>query len=223
MDIEGLGGKLIDQLLAHGLLEDYASLYSLKAEDLVELDRWAEKSAENLVACIRESRERGLARLLFALGIRFVGERVGRLLAEAFESLEELIAADEEKLVALPEVGPKVAASVLAFFSHPRNCERIERLREAGVQLFSRRAAVAEDEDRPLGGKIVVLTGTLATMTRSEAKAGLEALGARVTGSVSKKTDLVVAGEQAGSKLEKAEKLGIEILDEEGLLEILLS
>ncbi len=221
MDIEGLGGKLIDQLLAQGLLVDFTSLYSLRAEDLVGLDRWAEKSTENLLASIQDSRGRGLAHLLFALGIRFVGERSGRLLADHFGSLDGLIAAQEDALVAIPEVGPKVAASILAYFSHPRNLERVESLREAGVELGSARSTGSDSQPGPLAGKTVVLTGALTSLTRSEAKSRLEGLGARVTGSVSKKTDLVVAGEQAGSKLEKAEKLGIEILDEEGLVEIL--
>jgi DNA ligase (NAD+) len=217
MNIEGLGDKLIDQLLREGLIEDYTSLYSLRKNDLARLEGWGEKSAENVVAEVERSKERTLGHLLFALGIRFVGARVGRLLAEAFGHLDALASANEETLVAVDEVGPKVAASVLRFFADEHNQRRIETLRSAGVSFEQPRTEVAEDS--PWSGKTIVLTGTLEQMTRSDAKARLEALGAKVSGSVSSKTDLLIAGEKAGSKLTKAEKLGIEVIDEATFLE----
>lgn len=218
MNIEGLGDKLIDQLLTEGKIEDFTSLYRLTREDLEGLDRWGEKSIENLLSEVEKSKtERTLAHLLFALGIRFVGARVAKLLAEAFGSMEALVAADRDALEAVPEIGPKVAASLLTYFAHPHSQERIAALAEAGVTMTQ---PVAEQVDQPLAGKTVVLTGAL-TMPRREAKAGLEKLGARVSGSVSKKTDLLVAGESAGSKLKKAEQLGIEIIDEAGLVALL--
>ncbi|MCP3961205.1 MAG: NAD-dependent DNA ligase LigA [bacterium] len=220
MDIEGLGDKLIDQLLAKELITDYTSLYSLKKDDLAGLDGWGEKSALSLLAQIEKSKGRTLAHLLHAVGIRFVGERVGRTLAEHFGDLDALVAASNEELEAVPEVGPKVAESVVRFFSDPHNQERFETLREDGVNLTQPRAE-STDTDNPVAGKTVVLTGTLTGMTRGAAKKRLEALGARVSGSVSRKTDLVVAGEKAGSKLKKAEDLGVEITDEAGLLELL--
>jgi DNA ligase (NAD+) len=220
MDIEGLGDKLIDQLLAAGLIEDFTSLYGLKKEDLVGLERWGEKSAENLLAQIERSKSRDLHHLIHALGIRMVGERVARLLADHFESLDRLAEASEEELMEVEEIGPKVAESVRLFFSHPRNQERIRRLREAGVRLERERKTEAP-ADGPFSGKTFVLTGTLAGMNREEASRRLEILGAKIASSVSKKTDYVIAGEGAGSKLAKAKQLGVEILDEKGLLQIL--
>ncbi len=221
MNVEGLGDKLIDQLIGEQLIEDYTSLYQLHRhrEQIVALHGWKDKSADNLFAEIEKSKtERTLAHLLHALGIRFVGVRVGKILAEHTGELDALTAADQETLEAIPEVGPKVADSVLRFFAEAANQRRIEVLREAGVSFTQPRAEAVES---PLRGKTVVLTGTLSGMGRKEAKERLEALGARVSGSVSGKTDLVVAGESAGSKLEKAEKLGVEVVDEAGLLELL--
>ncbi|MEM7586828.1 MAG: NAD-dependent DNA ligase LigA [Acidobacteriota bacterium] len=220
MDIEGLGDKLIEQLLARDLITDYTSLYELKAEDLSGLEGWGEKSAEKLIGEIEKSKQRTLAHLLHAVGIRFVGERVARLLAEHFGSLDGLMAADELALESVDEIGPKVAASLRRFFDDDRNRERLEKLRAAGVNLTQPRPQLAAAE-HPLSGKKVVLTGTLTGMTRGEAKKKLEALGARVSGSVSSKTDLVVAGEKAGSKLKKAEALGVEVTDEAGLEQLL--
>jgi DNA ligase (NAD+) len=217
MDIEGLGDKLIDQLLEADLVEDYTSLYRLRAEQLTSLERWGEKSAENLVAQIEKSKGRTLAHLLHAVGIRFVGGRVARLLADAFGDLDALKRAKQEELEEVPEIGPKVADSVLRFFADEHNQKRIEALRDAGVSFVQPRRATVES---PLSGKTVVLTGTLTRMTRDDAKRRLEALGARVSGSVSAKTDLVIAGEKAGSKLEKAEELGVEVIDEAGFLEL---
>ncbi len=220
MDIEGLGDKLIEQLLAKDLIKDYTSLYQLKEEDLAGLEGWGKKSAVNLIAEIGKSKHRTLAHVLHAIGIRFVGERVARLLAEHFGSLESLMKADNATLEDIPEIGPKVAASLRQFFDDKRHQQRLEALRDAGVNLTQPRAEAASVE-HPLHGKKVVLTGTLTGMTRSEAKKRLEALGARVSGSVSSNTDLVVAGEKAGSKLKKAEDLGVEVTDEAGLVALL--
>ncbi len=219
MDVEGLGEKLIDQLLAKALITDYTSLYSLRKEDLAGLEGWGEKSAENLLAQIEKSKRRPLAHLLHALGIRFVGERVGRILAEHFGDLDTLTAAGREELEAVPEIGPKVASSVLQFFADPHNRERLETLREAGVNLTQPRPEAGASSR--LAGKTVVLTGALTEVTRGEARKRLEALGARVAGSVSRNTDLVIAGDKAGSKLDKAKELGVEVTDEAGLLELL--
>ena len=219
MEIEGLGDKLIDQLLREELIEDYTSLYRLRPEDLHRLERWGEKSAENLVAEIEKSKGRTLAHLLYALGIRFVGARVARILADHFGDLDALASASPEALEAVPEIGPKVAQSIRRFFGDRKNRERLEALRAAGVNLTQPRAAAAADSS--LSGKTVVLTGALAAMTRSDAKRRLEALGARVAGSVSRQTDLVVAGDKAGSKLDKARQLGVEVIDEAGLVELL--
>ena len=220
MNIEGLGDKLIDQLIDEGLIEDYTSLYRLRAEDLIGLDRWGGKSASNLLAELDKSKERGLAPLLHALGIRFVGERVAGILADAFGDLDNLAAASEEELVEVDEVGPKVAASIRAFFSDARQLERLDRLRAAGVKTVHDAPARSPDGGR-LAGQRVVLTGKLTYFTRGQAKAQLEQLGARVSGSVSAKTDLLVAGEKAGSKLKKAQELGIEVVDEAGLRALL--
>lgn len=220
MAIEGLGDKLIDQLLRERLIADYTSLYRLKANDLWYLDGWGKKSAENLIAEIEKSRSQPLARLLNALGIRFVGERVARILAEHLGTLDAVAGAGAEELEAIPEIGPKVAASIRAFFDNPHNRERVAALKEAGVNTEQPRAETPSG-DGPFAGKTVVLTGTLAAMTRGEAQRRLEALGARVSGSVSKKTDLVIAGENAGSKLDKARALGVEVIGEEAFLALL--
>jgi DNA ligase (NAD+) len=218
MSIEGLGEKLIDQLLNEKLITDYTSLYQLAVPDLEPLEGWGLKSAENLISEVGKSKERTLGHLLFALGIRFVGQRVGRILADHFGTIDALMAAGPEELEAVPEIGPKVAASIREFFANPHNRERIEALRGFGVNLTQPQEEAAES---PLVGKTVVLTGTLGSFTRSEAKARLEALGARVSGSVSRQTDLVVAGESAGSKLRKAEELGVRVVGEEELIELL--
>ena len=213
MNIEGLGDKLIEQLQKKGLLRDYTSLYELRLEDLRDLEGWGEKSAQNLLAQISGSRERELSHLLFAIGIRFVGERVARLLAEHFGELDILAAASTEELQKIPEIGPKVAESVVAFFADDNNRTRLESLRRHGVsfQQKQRRQVVQEG---PFAGKKVVLTGTLSQLTRDAATQKLEAAGAKIVGSVSKQTDLVIAGEAAGSKLDKARLLGVEVIDE---------
>jgi len=218
MEIEGLGDERIDQLLAAGKIRDYPDLYRLRREELVGLEGWGERSAEKLLASIAESRGRELHRLLFAVGIRFVGERVAKLLAAHFGSLEALASASEEELVAVPEVGPKVAAAIRDYFADERQRRRLAALAEAGV---APPAVERPRAGRPLAGSTVVLTGRLAGRSREEAAAGLEALGARVAGSVSKKTDFVVAGEEAGSKLARAEELGVRVVDEAWLERVL--
>ncbi|HVS66006.1 MAG TPA: NAD-dependent DNA ligase LigA [Thermoanaerobaculia bacterium] len=224
MDIEGLGEKLVDQLLEHELIADYASLYDLSVEDLIGLEGWGAKSAQNLLERLAASRTRGLGPLLHALGIRFVGDRIAGVLARSFPDLDSLRSASDEELLAVEEVGPKVLASLRAFFADPDNAARIERLEAAGVSTKSATYAppdAREEAELPLAGKTVVLTGTLSRLTRKDATAQLEALGARVSGSVSARTDLVVAGEAAGSKLEKARSLGIAVIDEAGLKRLL--
>ncbi|MCW3489802.1 NAD-dependent DNA ligase LigA [Dethiobacter alkaliphilus] len=220
MDIEGMGPAVVLQLLDAGLIADVADIYSLpdKKEALLSLERMGEKSVENLLAAIEKSKRQPLWRLLYGLGIRFVGDRTARLLVEHFNSMEKLMAASAEELEAVDEVGPKIAQSVTEFFSLPESGELIERLRAAGLKL---KEEEAEAKDLPLQGRTFVLTGTLPTYSRDEAAELIEEAGGRVTGSVSKKTDYVVAGEKAGSKLEKAEKLAVTILDEEGLQSLL--
>jgi DNA ligase (NAD+) len=218
MKIEGLGEKLIDQLVGAGLLSDVASIYALRAEDLVSLERWGEKSAANLMAEIEASKQNELSRLVFALGIRHVGEKAARSLARGFGSLDALAAAGGEELQAIEEIGPNTATAVRAWFSHPRHRELLEKLRAHGLNF---REAGAGRGPGPLTGKTAVLTGTLPGTTREEATARLEAAGARVSGSVSKKTDFLIAGEEAGSKLERARALGVRVVSWEEMLAIL--
>ncbi|HXF65986.1 MAG TPA: NAD-dependent DNA ligase LigA [Burkholderiales bacterium] len=219
MDIEGLGEKLVDQLVDRGIVKNPADLYRLDRETLASLERMGEKSAENLLAAIAKSRDTTLARFLYALGIRNVGETTARDLARHFGSLDALSEADEAALQQVPEVGPVVAQSVARFFREPRNREIVQRLREAGVRWPEEKAHAARR--LPLSGKTFVLTGTLPHLTREEAKERIEARGGRVVGSVSKKTDYVVVGAEPGSKYDKARELGIALLDERALLELL--
>lgn len=220
MDIEGLGEKVIDQLVDAGLVHSPADLYTLTVSQLVNLERFAEKSAENLVVAIDQSCHARLDRLIYALGIRNVGEQTAKDLARHFGSLEALMAADQERLIEVPDVGPIVADSINAFFAEAHNREVIGRLRAAGVHWEDLAVATSPGI---LSGKTVVLTGTLPTLTRDDAKAMVEAAGGKVAGSVSAKTSFVVAGEAAGSKLDKAQSLGIEILDEAAFLQRLQS
>ncbi|HXH81478.1 MAG TPA: NAD-dependent DNA ligase LigA [Candidatus Tectomicrobia bacterium] len=215
MDIEHLGEAVIEQLVDRGRVRSFADLYDLTVEDVAALERFAEKSAENLVNAIQGSTTRGLARLLNALGIPMVGERVAQLLASRFGSMDRLMAATEADLAGVHGIGPRIAASVVKFFGEPRNREVIERLARAGVVMAE---AGATDGPRPLAGKTFVLTGTLPTLTREDARERIERLGGRVTGSVSRKTDYVVAGESPGSKLEDARRLGVAVLDEAAFL-----
>ena len=219
MDIEGLGEKLIDQLVGADLLSDVASIYDLKAEDLEQLERWGEKSAGNLLTQIEKSKSNDFSRLLFALGIRHVGEKAARTLALHFGSLDALAAAGEEELQAAEEVGPNTAAAIQAWFSHPKHRELVEKLRARGVNFEAARPLRAASG--VLAGKTVVLTGTLPDISREDAAARLEAAGARIAGSVSKKTDYVVVGESAGSKLEKAKSLKVPMVSWEEMLALL--
>jgi DNA ligase (NAD+) len=216
LDIDGLGEKIIDQLVERQLVVSVADLYSLDAQTLSGLERMGEKSADNLVAAIAASRATSLPRFLYGLGIRDVGEATALALAEHFGDLPALMAADEEALVAVPDVGPIVAAHVHAFFREEHNQAVIRALREHGVHWPAMPPRPAP-EALPLEGRTVVLTGSL-SMSRSEAKAGLQRLGAKVVGSVSAKTDVVVAGDNAGAKLARAQELGIEIEDEDWLV-----
>ncbi len=213
MDIDGLGTKLIDQLVDRGLVQDAADLYHLEAEQLAGLERMAARSAANLVAALQRSRRRPLPRLLFALGIRHVGEHVAALLARHFGSLEALQRAEREELEQIDGVGPEVAASAAAFFAEVRNRELLERLRQAGV-VPAPPAPEPAAADRPLAGKRVVLTGKLETLDRRRAKQAIERLGGQLTSAVSARTDLVLAGTKAGSKLDRARELGVAVIDE---------
>lgn len=219
MDIEGLGEKLVDQLVDHGIVHTPADLYKLGLAKVANLERMAEKSASNLLAAIEKSKDATLARFIFSLGIRNVGETTAKDLAAHFGNLDALMNADEATLVEVPDVGPVVAQSIAQFFAEPHNREVVEQLRAAGVSWPETTARRKPQGD--LAGKTFVLTGTLPTMNRDEAKERIETAGGKVAGSVSKKTDYVVAGAEAGSKLSKAQELGVTILDEEGLMKLL--
>ncbi|HXE31119.1 MAG TPA: NAD-dependent DNA ligase LigA [Terriglobales bacterium] len=216
MNIGGLGPALIEQLTEEGMVRDLADLYEkLDAEKLADLERMGKKSAEKLLAEIERSRHNALWRVIYGLGIRFVGERTAQLLAEHFGSLDALIAAPAEELEGVEEVGPRIAQSIHIFFEEEANRVLVRRLRHAGIDPHEARRKPAAHQ--PLQGKTLVLTGTLAHFTRDEMKQRIQAAGGKVTGSVSASTDFVVAGEEAGGKLEKARTLGIAILDEAGI------
>ncbi|MFO1414340.1 MAG: NAD-dependent DNA ligase LigA [Burkholderiales bacterium] len=218
MDIEGLGDKLVDQLVDGGIVHTPAELYKLGLAKLAALERMAEKSAANVLAAIEASKQTTFARFIFALGIRHVGEATARDLANHFGSLDALLAADEAALLEVNDVGPVLAESIAKFFAEPHNREGIEQLRAAGVTFPEGPPRVTAAG--PLAGLTVVLTGTLPTLTRDEAKALVEDAGGKVAGSVSRKTNYVVAGADAGSKLAKAQELGIAVLDEDGLRDL---
>jgi DNA ligase (NAD+) len=234
MNIEGLGASLVDQLIEQGLVRDFADLYQLTAAQLETLvvapkeprseravPRKLGKVGLNVVAQLERSKSNDLSRLIYALGIRHVGEKAAATLARHFRSIDRIMAEPPEALQSVAEIGPVVAASVRAFADEPRNQALVERLKKAGVNVESQ-APPPTDQPGPLSGKTVVLTGTLASMSREEATQALEKLGAKVSGSVSKKTSYLVFGSDAGSKLEKAEKLGVETLDEEKFLTLIM-
>jgi DNA ligase (NAD+) len=223
MDIETFSGKTAEQLFDELNVREPADLYGLDFEDLVKLQRFGEKKATNLLAALEKSKSRELAQFLNALGIPNTGKATAKMLAEHFGDLDRLMAAEAEELTGLPDVGGIVAESIFNYFRDPLNQDSIARMRAYGVKAEAARSAAADaDASHPLFGKTVVLTGTLTVMTRDEASQKLEALGAKVSGSVSKKTDLVIAGESAGSKLTKARELGVEVLeDQEELLRLL--
>jgi DNA ligase (NAD+) len=218
MDIEHLGEAVIEQLVDRGLVRDFADLYALTVAQVAELERQGPKSAENLVTAIQASKDRGLSRLLHALGIRFVGERVAQLLASHFGTMDRLRKASAEELGEIHGVGPQIAQSVVSFFADEANLRVIDRLAAVGVRMTEPGHAAGP---RPLEGKTFVLTGTLSRMTREEARQRIARLGGRVTGSVSRKTDYVVAGADPGRKLEDARRLGVRVLDEPAFLALL--
>jgi len=217
MNIEGLGEAVVQQLLDRGLVHSVADLYKLTEEQLAALDRFAEKSARALIAEIDGSKRAGLARVLMGLGIRFVGERTAELLAQEFGSMDALAAATAEELERVEEVGPRISQAILEFFAQPGNLALIQSLKDAGVNM----TAEKKQRSAQLAGLTFVLTGTLPKLTRDEAKARIEAAGGKTAGSVSKKTNYVVAGEEAGSKLDKARELKVPVIDEAGLLALL--
>jgi DNA ligase (NAD+) len=217
MDIEHLGEVVVGQLVDREMARDFADLYALTAEDLAGLERMGEKSAQNLFDAIRGSKTRGLSRLLNGLGIRMVGERAAQLLAARFGSMEKLEAADEDDINEIYGIGPQIAQSVTRFFSEAHNRKIIERLRKAGVVM---KEAGATEGPKPLDGKVIVLTGGLRGMTRDDAKDLILRLGGRVSGSVSRKTDYVVVGEDPGSKADDARRLGVKTLDEDAFLKL---
>ena len=216
MDIDGMGEALVDQLVDHGMVKSVADIYRLSADDLAGLERMGKKSAEKIKANIERSREQPLPRVLNGLGIPFVGERTAQILAETFGNFDAIMNAEMAKLETAEEVGPKVSHSIHEFFKEPRNRELIDRLKPELRALTVEFAT--PKKSGALHGLTFVLTGTLAGMSRDEAKAKIEAAGGKVTGSVSKKTNYVVAGEEAGSKLDKARALNVEVIDETKLL-----
>lgn len=219
MNIDGLGEKLIDQMVDKGLVKSCADLYFLKPQQLAELERMAEKSAQNIIAAIDKSREVALDRFIFALGIRHVGEHMARVLANEFGSLETLQQADAERLQQIHEVGPQVAESVSSFFKEKKNLATIQRLQKGGVKI--RASAKPKQADPNFAGKTFVFTGALEKFSRDEAERMVDERGGRASGSVSKKTDYVVAGPGAGSKLDKARELGVKVISEDDFLKMI--
>jgi DNA ligase (NAD+) len=221
MTIDGLGEKLIDALVDKDLLKSIADIYLLKHGDIAGLERMGAKSADNLLAAIEKSKSTTLARFIYSLGIREVGEATARNLANVYGDLDAVMAANEEQLLAVPDVGDVVAHHIKTFFLQAHNLEVVASLKEAGVHWPKQESTPFENQ--PLLNKVYVLTGTLELMSRDDAKGKLQQLGAKVSGSVSKKTDCVVAGPGAGSKLAKAESLGVLVLDEEAFVSLLAS
>lgn len=219
MNIDGCGPSVINALLDAGLVRDAADLYSLRKEDLMKLERMGEKSADNLLAALAESKKNELDKLLFALGIRHVGAKVARILATEFGSMEKLQQAQPEELAQIRDIGDKIAESAVTWLNVPANIDLVERLAAAGLTMTF--TPPASQEDNPFFGKTLVFTGTMPTLGRAEAKTMAQDVGAKVSGSVSKKTDYVIAGAEAGSKLEKAQQLGVTVIDEAEFLRLL--
>jgi DNA ligase (NAD+) len=217
MNIEGLGESLVNQLADHRMVKDVADIYSLTEEKLLTLERVGKKSAQNLLREIEASKKLPLERVILGLGIRFVGERTAQLLAEHFGSMDAFMNSSFDELQEVNEVGPRVAEAISEYFSEPRNRELVERLRKAGLKFEGEK----KKRGTKLAGKTFVLTGTLPTLSRDQAKKMIEDAGGKVSGSVSKKTDYVVAGSDAGSKLDKARELNVAVIDEDGLQELL--
>ncbi|MBH0162875.1 NAD-dependent DNA ligase LigA [Fictibacillus sp. 26RED30] len=221
MNIDGLGEKVVAQLFKEKLIQNFADLFKLEREKLLELERMGEKSVDNLLAAIEKSKENSLERLLFGLGIRHVGAKAAKTIAQRFENMDGLMSASKEELLAVEEIGEKMADSILLYFSKPEVHELVAELKNLGMNMEYKgpKLVKVEDLDTPFAGKTVVLTGKLSILTRNDAKEKLERLGAKVTGSVSKNTDMLIAGEDAGSKLDKAKTLGIEVWDEQKLVD----
>ena len=219
MNIDGCGPSIINALLDAGLVRDAADLYSLRKEDLLKLERMGEKSADNLLTALAESKKNELDKLLFALGIRHVGAKVARILATEFGSMEKLQQAQPEELAQIRDIGDKIAESAVTWLNVPANIDLVERLAAAGLTMTF--TPPASQEDNPFFGKTLVFTGTMPTLGRAEAKTMAQDVGAKVSGSVSKKTDYVIAGAEAGSKLEKAQQLGVTVIDEAEFLRLL--
>jgi DNA ligase (NAD+) len=217
MNIDGMGESLVNQLIERGLVKNVADIYDLSKKDLLKLERFADKSAQNILDEIEKSKKLPLERVIYGLGIRMVGERTAQFLAEHFGSMDDLINANQEELEAVNEVGPKIAESISEFFGEPRNRELVKRLRDAGLTFAGKK----RERGTKLTGKTFVLTGTLAKYSRDEAKKLIEDAGGRVSGSVSKKTDYVVAGSDAGSKLDKAKELGVPVIEEDEMEKLL--
>jgi DNA ligase (NAD+) len=220
MDIEGLGDKLVDQLVDTGRIDTLPAIYALDLGTLTALERMGGKSAQNVLDALHASKSTTLTRFLYALGIRHVGETTAKDLARHFGSLDRLMQASIDELLQVNDVGPVVAASIRTFFDQPHNREVVQALREAGIH-WDESEVRPQPRAAPLAGKTFVLTGALPTLARDAAKELIEAAGGKVTGSVSKKTDHVIAGSDAGSKLDRARELGVNILDENGLRRLL--
>ena len=216
MNIEGMGDALVNQLTERGMVRNVSDIYRINKDDLLSLERMGDKSAQNILDEIEKSKDLPLERLIFGLGIRFVGERTAQFLAEHFGSMDALSKASEEQLLEVEEVGPRIAQSIVEFFSEPKNCELLQSLAKAGLKFKGRK----KERGTKLAGKTFVLTGTLPRLTRDEAKKLIEDAGGRVSGSVSKKTDYVVAGSDAGSKLDKAKELGVAVIGEDEMKEL---
>jgi DNA ligase (NAD+) len=219
MDIDGVGERVVERLFELGLVVNMADLYNLSADDLLPLEGFQEKSVDNMFKALAASGERPFHRVLFALGIRHVGSINAQLLADNFGDIDSLMAADAEQIAAVEGIGPVIAASVLDFFNEPHNVKTIDRLREAGLQFKAE--SKGGEGSHPLAGKRFVLTGTLSTLSRSEAKEKIEALGGKVSGSVGKSTDFVVLGDNPGSKADKARELEKTVLSEDEFIELL--
>lgn len=220
MDIDGLGDKLIDQLIAHGLIKDAADIYHLTLEDLIPLEKMAEKSANNILTAINTSKKTTLSKFIYSLGIRHVGEHVATVLAEQFRRFENLRHASEEELLSIHEIGPEIAGSILSYFSDKENISFIKRLFEAGITIEDMPIKKIPGKEHPFSRKSFVLTGSLSTLTRGEAKTRIEEKNGRVSSSISNKTDYLIVGKSPGSKLAKAKELGVPTLSEEEFLRI---
>jgi DNA ligase (NAD+) len=217
MNIDGLGEKIIEQLVDRGLVRDYADLYSLTLKDLLTLERMGEKLGGNILVAIERSKKTTLERLIYALGIRHVGEHTAKLLSREFSDLEELSKASVERLMTIHEIGPQVALSIFKFFQQKGNQRVLQKLKERGVEYPSRPRARSKKYE----GQTFVFTGTLKTMSREEAASKVESMGGRASSSVSKKTHFVVVGEDPGSKYEKAQALGLKVITEDEFLKML--